>query len=396
MQFAEVIGKQKSKTELLNLARSQKVPHALMLVGPTGSGKLALGIALAQYLMCEAPTENDSCGQCNACNKVSKLVHPDLHFSFPTIGRGIKSDEFATEWRTAVLNNPYLGISDWLNQINQGKPNAQGNINKDECLNIIRKLSLKSFESKKKILILWLPEFLQKEGNRLLKIIEEPTDDTHFLLISDNPNEVLNTIISRCQLIKINSLSIEQISDALVEEKIADATQAQFIAPLANGNYNTAIKLANDQQNDFSQLFVDWLRKCYQGNGKLLVEWSEEFAKQSKNHQKNLLLYGIHFSRALLIYKVKAQLNLGLSESQSNTMQNMSKVLQIPQIEKMVKVLNDAHHHIERNANPKILFLKLSIDFKRIFKQMEIAGSNNYLSITMFDAPEKMVAQQAS
>ena len=368
MRFKDVIGQPKTNNDIRALASSGKVPHALLMAGPEGCGKLAFALALAQYLMCEAPLEDDSCGTCSQCLKVQKLLHPDLHFSFPTVGRNVVSDEFGQAWRSALLESPYLTTMDWLEQINPGKSNAQGNINKEECLNIIRKLSLKSFENERKVLILWMPEYLQKEGNRLLKIIEEPTDHTFFILVAENQDAILNTILSRCQLIKIPPLEDDQIIHALVEGAYSSPDQAKLIAPLVNGNFSEAIKLASQKQSDLPQLLLDWLRKCYQGKGHVMIEVSEALAALTKAQQKHLLLYGLHFVRGILLQKLDCDLPLRIEASPRKAIENMSRILEVYQIEKMINWFTDAHMHLERNANPKVLFLNLSVQMKRMFK----------------------------
>ena len=185
MHFNEVIGQQAVKDDLHQMVASDRLPHALLFLGPGGSGKLALALALAQHVLCEQPVSGEACGHCPECSKVERLIHPDLHFSFPTVGAGVTSDNFLPHWREAILENPYMDVNEWLQRI--GAENKQGNINKQECVNIIHKLSLKTYKSNRKILIMWLPEYLGKEGNRLLKLIEEPPDQTLFFAGSRKP-----------------------------------------------------------------------------------------------------------------------------------------------------------------------------------------------------------------
>jgi len=227
MQLATVIGQEKVKQSLTQLVDAARIPHAMLFLGPAGSGKLAMAIALAQYILCEQKAGGESCGVCRQCLKASKLVHPDLHFSYPFIGSKLTSLEYITQWRSAILDNPYLEVNQWLQLI--GAENKQGNINKDECLRIIKQLSLKSFESDYKILILWLPEYLQKEGNRLLKLIEEPPEKTIFILVAEAQERILNTILSRCQIVKFNALSDELIINGLVGKKTISEEQAAAI-----------------------------------------------------------------------------------------------------------------------------------------------------------------------
>lgn len=178
MQFKEIVAQEEAKQQLLQMVNTGRLPHALLLIGQEGCGQLAMALALAQYVLCQQRTKNEPCGTCQACLKSSKWIHPDIHFSFPTIGTNSKSDQFLEQWRTLLGEHPYFSVFDWFQHI--GAENKQGNINKEECLNVFKKLSLKTFESEYKVLIMWMPEYLGKEGNRLLKLIEEPTENTFF------------------------------------------------------------------------------------------------------------------------------------------------------------------------------------------------------------------------
>ena len=202
--------------------------------------------------------------------KTSKLIHPDVHFSFPVVGAGMISDKFMVQWRQALQENPYQDSNQWLQLI--GAENKQGNINKDECQNIIRKLSLKTFEAPVKTLILWLPEYLGNEGNRLLKLIEEPPPATHFILIAENAELILNTILSRCQLVKIPMLNDQDVVDGLLHRELSPEDKAWGIAHLSDGNFNEAITLAANKISNDAALLLDWLRKCYKGYGPEMVK----------------------------------------------------------------------------------------------------------------------------
>ena len=371
--FSNIVGQEEVKGSLVSLAKSNKVPHALLFLGPEGSGNLSLAISFAQFLLCSNPKEGDSCGVCSNCQKIQKFIHPDLHFSFPTIGRNALSDQYLKEWRATTLVNPYLNLNDWLKAIAGDKPNLQGNINKEECLNIIRKLGLKAFESEKKVLVLWLPELLKKEGNRLLKIIEEPPADTYFLLVAEDQEQILNTILSRCQLIKVGRLSEKVIASKLVEEGLAKPAQADQIALFAGGSYNEALKLAANQSNDHAQIFLDWLRKTYMGNGLQLVKWSENMATLNKEEQKFFFLYGLHFFREFLLLKYSVDIPNRLSEEDRAAAMKMRQLLEIGQIEEIIKILSDAIKALERNGNQKLVFLNSSISVKQIFKGQSVA-----------------------
>lgn len=375
MTFAEVIGQHKTKDVLLQMSRSDRLPHAILLLGTPACGHLPLAVAFAQYLLCEDRQAADACGRCRQCQKAAKLIHPDLHFSFPTVGTKVLSDQYLAEWRSAITQNPYQEINDWLQLI--AAENKQGNINKEECLNIIKKLSLKTFEGRYKILVMWLPEYLGKEGNRLLKLIEEPPDDTIFILVAEQQELILNTILSRCQLVQVPPLEDDAVVSGLLDKGlVTSAAQGQAIAQLVDGNFNEAMSLARREENDHAALLLDWLRKCYRGQGVELVDWVEQFAGLGRENQKHFLRYALHFLRELTLMKVLDGLNqntmkIRLPAEELETAQRLAEVVALDQLEILTRLLNDATYYVERNANPKILFLDVSIQMNQTFKRRQ-------------------------
>ena len=371
MLFTDVVGQTKVKAELTKLVAAAKVPHALLLVGPEGSGNLALAWAFAQYLLCTHRQGPESCDECNNCRKVKRLVHPDLHFSFPTVGRNVTSDVFLPQWREA-MDNPYLNSYDWLQTITGEKGSGQGNINKEECLRIVKKLSLKSFESDKKILVLWLPEFLQKEGNRLLKIIEEPPGDTYFILVAEKQELILNTILSRCQAFHCNPLTDEEVKNGLIDGQWTKEAGAESIARLASGNFNEAVKLATSQQKDNTATFLDWLRKCYRGNGAEIVAWSEQMASWNKEDQKYFFNFGLLFFREFVFMRVTGEDSRKFSDSENQTARKLFNIIALDQAEVITELFNKALFAIERNANQRLLFLDASIRLKGVLRRQNL------------------------
>ena len=368
MKFTEIIGQDQIKEQFVQMISNERMPHAQIFLGAKGSGKLALAIAFAQFVLCENKQGEDSCGRCRACIKVSKFIHPDVHYSYPTVGSKMISTNFIKEWKLAIEENPYMNVNQWLNKL--GAENKQGNITKDECQSIVKKLSLKTFEGKYKILIMWLPEYLGKEGNRLLKLIEEPPENTLFILVAEHIEQILNTILSRCQLVKINALSDDEIKTALIERQEVDEEKAFNAARLANGNYNEALRLMNSIENDNAKVFLDWFRICYQGKGEKMVEWVNTFAKTGREGQKQLIIYALHFLREFLaLQMIGSSYQLRLQAAEAKTAQNMIKVLNHEQVDKMMALFNDVHYYIERNANGKILFLDTSIRLHKIFRK---------------------------
>ncbi|MCB0620034.1 MAG: hypothetical protein KDC41_15260 [Saprospiraceae bacterium] len=375
MQFAEVVGQRSVVDSLLRMVSSERIPHALLFLGPEGCGKLTLALALARYLLCERPSAGDCCNECSACLKTGKWIHPDLHFSIPTVGPKATSEAFLIHWRQALAENPYQNVNQWLQRI--GAENKQGNITKEECVNIVRKLSLKTVEGRYKILIMWLPEYLGKEGNRLLKLIEEPPADTFFFLVAERQELILNTILSRCQLVHVQPLPDELVAEAVQAYRPLSAAQAQTVAYLADGNLNEARNLVDQAESDQSDRFLDWLRKCYVGKAPALMEWVESFAAVGRENQKHLLRYGLHFLRELVLLKATGREEVRLRPAERETATRLQALVELDQLERIINLLSDCAYHVERNAHPKVLFLDASIRIHHIFQRSGVpAGSS--------------------
>lgn len=377
MQFKEITGHEAIKQHLIQTVKDNRVSHAQLFLGPEGSGSLALAVAYAQYINCEQPSDVDSCGSCSSCRKYQKLIHPDLHFSYPFFASGEKdvAVHYLEEWRKAFLANPYLGLDYWRHQLDAG--NKQANINIAEAHDIIKKLSLKAFEAPFKVLIMWLPEYLQTQGNALLKLIEEPPEKTLFLLVSENQDRILNTIISRTQLVKIPKFSHSDVQAYLMAQKAVDAQQAHRLSFIADGNIQLANDLLLEDENPYFDLLIRWLRFVVTDNGLSLIQLcEEEFPPLGRENQKNFLLYGINvFRQILLLQNGLPQLVL-LQGNELDFVQKFSENYSAKQLEAAVDLFEQTHYKVERNANAKILFLDLSLQLVLIFKyQMEIAKS---------------------
>ena len=380
MQFSTIIGQREIKQRLVNTVKENRVSHAQLFLGPEGSGSLALAVAYAQYVSCEDKQENDSCGVCSSCRKYQKLVHPDLHFSYPFFAK--KSDETALnyieEWRDAFLANPYLSLDIWRSYLQA--ENKQANINIAECHQIIKKLSFKPFESPYKILILWLPEYLDKEGNALLKIIEEPQPNTLFLLVAQNQDQILNTILSRTHLVKIPRLKDEVIKEYLIAEHNQTEHAAAEIAFLSSGNLTEALAMLGENENSFHDMFVNWLRMCYANKkGSDILSFVDELAKIGRENQKNFMRYGISYVRECCMILAGASNLVHLPADELDTAQKMTKVMSLPMAEAIGNILEKAHYHVERNANPKILFLDVSLQLVSVLNFKIIPQGNQYI-----------------
>lgn len=369
MQFKNIVGQEAVKKHLIQTVKEDRISHAQLFLGPEGAGGLALALAYAQFISCESKLENDSCNECSSCRKYNKLVHPDLHFSYPFFAKH-KEDTaltFIEEWRKAFLENPYLGLDEWREHLSAD--NKQANINIAEAHSIIKKLSLKPFEAEYKVLIMWLPEYLEKEGNALLKIIEEPAQKTLFILVAQNQEQILNTIISRTQIVKIPKLNKEDIEHYLTIEKGADANKAAQLAYLSNGNLQMAQQLLVHQENDYHELLRTWLGFCYKNNGLKIVELIEtDLAKMGRENQKNFLRYGINLMRECMLFMAEAPGLIHLPEKELEFISKFSQILNLAKAEAIADDMEKAHYHIERNANPKILFLDVSLNLVKILK----------------------------
>ncbi|TYR37315.1 hypothetical protein FXV77_04710 [Sphingobacterium phlebotomi] len=380
MQFKDIIGHHTLKAHLVQTVKDNRVSHAQLFLGPEGSGSLALAIAYAQYINCEQKSENDSCGACSSCRKYQKLIHPDLHFSYPFFASGEKdvATTYLEEWRTAFLDNPYMGLDYWRHQLEAG--NKQANINIAEAHDIIKKLSFKAFEAEYKVLVMWLPEYLNTQGNALLKLIEEPPEKTLFLLVSENQDRILNTIISRTQLVKIPKFSHGDIKQYLIEEKAIPEQQANEIAFIADGNVQTAVDLIEEDTNPYFNLLIQWLRFIVTDSGLNIIRFCEEdFPRLGRENQKNFLLYTINVFRQILLTQAGLSQLVLLQGQELDFVQKFSDNFKGEQLEVAINLLEKTHYKVERNANPKILFLDLSLQLVLIFKYQTFPQGTQYI-----------------
>jgi DNA polymerase III subunit delta' len=379
MQFKHISGQAAVKQRLINTVNDNRVSHAQLFLGPEGSGSLALAIAYAQYLSCEDRQPDDSCGVCSSCRKYQKLMHPDLHFSYPFFAKD-KNDtalSFIEQWREALLGNTYLSLDIWRSYLDA--ENKQANINIAECHQIIKKLSFKPFESVYKVLILWLPEYLDKEGNALLKIIEEPQPNTLFLLVAQNQDQILNTILSRTQLVKIPALSYDDIKNELMENHHQTEFAAAEIAYLSIGNMTEALAMLQQENKSYHTLFVQWLRLCFSNKGPEVMGFVEQAAKMGRENQKNFLRYGISFIRECCLLMAGAGTLVHLPALELETAQKMTAVMNAAIAQAISAELEKAHYHVERNANPKILFLDVSLQLIKILNFKTLPQGTHYI-----------------
>lgn len=376
MFFRDIPGKELEKQYLLSNANDDRLAHAQLFLGRTGSGQLPLALAFTSYILCKNRTENDSCGKCTACLKSHKFIHPDIHFSFPVVKKEGKnrnettSNDFLTEWRSTLSTNPFLDIKTWLHSLNL--ENGQANINVKECVEIVKKLGLKTFESEYKVLIMWMPEYLRNEGNRLLKLIEEPPENTIILLVAEKQDDILNTILSRVQLLKVSPFSDTEIKHYLEDTYGINQKDSDQFVGIAAGNMNTAIQLTNQDLINYSDSLIQWLRIAYKMEPVELGKWVNEMSSWGRENQKNFLEYGLHFFREYLFSLITGRKNLRLNEFELSIAQKMTSLLDISKTEQLISIFNDCIGSIERNANPKILLLADSLSIGRVMRNISV------------------------
>jgi DNA polymerase-3 subunit delta' len=398
MSFKNVIGQASIKERLVEMVQGNRLSHALLFLGNEGSGALPLSLAFAQYLVCEkvngrqpagagtslfgeAPLPavkeqtNDACGLCPSCVKAQKLIHPDIHYSYPVIPRkpGDKpvSTDYGAEWREFIEQYPYGNSYDWLQFI--GAENKQGNITAQECADILRKLSLKSFESGYKILILWMPEYLGNEGNKLLKLIEEPPANTLFILVAENESLILPTILSRTQLVKIPAPETGEIENALIERAKATPEQARQVAAICDGNYHEALQLLRHAEDDWQALLREWLNAILKTGPVAQVKWIDEISKTGRERQKQFLRYFSHMLEQAIRLRYMDNGRLAIPDNERDLAVRLNKIADITRQKAIIEELDRAAYYIERNAHAKMLFHALTIRLYHILAHGTVA-----------------------
>ncbi len=374
MQFSEIIGHTETKQLLLRAVQTNHLAHALLFDGPAGGANLALALALAQYVNCEAKQGQDSCGRCASCVKIAKLVHPDLHMVFPVanLAKGKTSEAYLADWRKFLLNQPYRTLPDWLETA--GADNKQGNISAEEARNILQKLSLKSYEGAYKLMLIWLPELMNvASANALLKVLEEPPAQTLFLLVTNQSDKLLITILSRTQRVSVRAFTDEEVATYLRQQLNLDETTARRVAYLADGNLAGALHLSRQEVDgvagsDQYTWFAEWMRDCYRQDLIKLVKQADQFDGFSKEKQKGLLDYSIRLYRDLFLWQQGAGALLRLPDDEMAFVKNFAKVLTTEHLEHIVADLNEAAYHLERNARAKMIMLDMSLTFSRLIR----------------------------
>ena len=381
MQFSHIIGQQHVIQQLQEMVDHNRLSHALLFIGKEGSGALPLALAFSSYVVSQSEKnkpvavtaglfgdEPAAATVSHGAELAEQYIHPDIHYSYPVIPRksGDKpvSTDYITEWREFIKLYPYGNVYDWLQFI--GAENKQGNITAAECADIIRKLSLKSFESEYKILLLWMPEYLGNEGNKLLKLIEEPPANTLFILVAENESLVLPTILSRCQTVRIPPIDLKDTATALVERAKLTEEQAMQIAGVSEGNYREALQLIQHAEEDWQSLLREWLNAVLKSGPIAQVKWVDTISQLGREKQKQFLRYFTHLLEQSIRLRTMGEEHLPLTGAEKDFAIRLNKLCDVSQQQAITQELDRAAYHIERNANAKMLFLALTIKLYHI------------------------------
>jgi DNA polymerase-3 subunit delta' len=375
MNFSQIRGQEEIIGNLLRSVKEDRVSHAQLFAGPEGCGSMALALAFAKFISCENRTESDSCGICKSCVKYEKMIHPDLHFVFPLIKTKKLpepvSDNYLGQWRDFVMKSPYFTLNSWLDTIEAG--NAQGMIFASEASEIIKKLSLKTFESDFKIMIIWLPERMnQSTANKLLKMIEEPPEKTLFLLVSEDPDKVIPTVLSRCQNVKIPSFTRNAIETYLIQRFNIATDKASDISRVSNGNINRAIELCENESSSLANLdhFKSLMRFAWKRDIVSIITWSEEMAATGREAQKNFISFSLRILRENLMLSLDQQKNnlVFLAGEEATFSGKFHPYINQKNIYPLTEELNLVYSHIEANGYAKIIFLDLALKVTRLLR----------------------------
>lgn len=374
MYFKDIIGQDNAQQMLRSAVAEGRIPHAQLICGPEGTGKLAVAIAYARYLCCSHRNGEDACGECPSCKKFDKLVHPDLHFAFPIYKKDSnktpRSDDFIDKWRQAALENPYMNLNQWMDHI--GTENQQGLIYASQSEEIIRKLTLKSSEGGYKVMIIWMAEKMNTEcSNKLLKMIEEPPAQTVFLLVAENPDLLLPTIQSRVQRLTLRPIEESIISEALIGRYGLTEADARQIAHASAGNWLQAVETIHlgNRTKEYIELFMTLMRRSYARDLKGMRQWADTVAGMGREPQKNFLIYCQRMIRESFICNFhRPEINY-MNTDEANFTSRFAPFVNEKNIFGIMEELSEAQRHIEQNVNAKMVFFDLALKMIMLLKQ---------------------------
>lgn len=368
MRFSDVIGQKDSLRRLTDMVRKDRVPHALLLCGPQGCGKMAVALAFASYLLCRNHEDDDSCGHCPQCLMTAKLAHPDLHFTYPVIRPAgtssehkMSSGDFVAEWRNLLQHGSYFTMDQWLTEMNAA--NQQAQIGVGESDELLRKLSLKSSQGGYKVSIIWLPERMNQEcANKMLKIIEEPPSQTVFIMVCEEPGRLLETIRSRTQRIDLKRIDTSDIEQALIDKRGIEPDAAHRIARSAAGSWLNALEEldAGNEKRLFLDMFIMLMRLAYMRNIKELRRWSDTVASYGREKQKRMLVYFMGLVRENFMYNFHNAELVYMTEDEENFARNFARFINEANVLEISALMNRAIRDIGQNANAKIVFFDLA------------------------------------
>ena len=375
MQFKDVIGQSAVQQRLIQSVRENHVSHAQLFLGPAGSGKLPLALAYAQYILCPNRTETDSCGVCPTCQKIQKLVHPDLHFVVPTnttkkVKDKPESDLFMEEWREfAVKNHGYFNDTDWYAFLDI--ENKQGYMSVRDAASLLRKLSMKAYEGEYKIAIIWMAEKMRIDtANKLLKLLEEPPEKTVFLLIAEDQEQLLATIKSRTALLKIPAIETDKIEKALIERLGCTPQQAHDAAMISEGNWINACHSVQDSEEHkfFFTTFQQWMRLCFKAAYSELIDFSNNIKTLGREKQKELLDYGLRIIRNSLLFNNNLAEIVMLPDDEKTFNSKFAPFVNPANLAQIAELFEEAMRQIERNGYAPLIFTDVSFKMVGLLK----------------------------
>jgi len=374
MNFSQIIAQQEVKERLIRSVQDSRISHAQLFLGPEGGGAFPLALAYIQYILCEKKGEHDSCGQCAPCLKVSKLSHPDVHLSFPVILADSKtSDGLITEFRERVLETPYMNYRYWLDSI-EGN-NKNGVIGVDESAGILKKLVYKAYEAEYKFMLVWMAEHMNPQAaNKLLKIIEEPPEKTVFILVAETAEDILPTILSRCQVVKVPRLSDEQVENALIERKLAVVEEARSIATLAEGNFWEAQKQITQIEENLERLdtFRQWMLFCFKKDVPGIIQFTDDLSAGGREKLKILLSYSLYMFRQSIVANYAGNELIHLRGNEREFLVKFSNFIHGGNILELTEAFDKAYYYLERNGNPKIVMFDLSLTAIKLINKQQV------------------------
>lgn len=364
--FAGIVTHDAHLRYLQRAADTGTLPHAVLLWGPEGSGTLPAAMAMSQYLMCKERTTEGPCGVCKGCVKSAKHMHPDIHYAFPTIGTKVTGDELYPQWRAALAENIHMSRNEWLERIDA--ENKQGNINVEDCQRMIRQMSMHTFEADVKILIVWLPEYLGNAGNKLLKLIEEPPPDSYIILVAENRDEILPTILSRCQQLYFPPMSEETLRNALILHLGMDDEKASWIASTAQGNWNLALHLAQGTRFNPIAWAQEWVKAAWSQDAAVIYQWADRMSTHSREEHKQLLQYVLATLHKVFWLRYGRAFYAG--DEEMKLIRFLNTKIEHQEMMPLIRLCEENLRAVQQNVNVRIVWYHLTMKMKEVLRMI--------------------------